>query len=381
MAPFRLTLNPASNTQLGSTMSQNAFVLYVDHQGHPAPLTECFHATASRRLSSSIPDRFPPSTITEVDSAYCPHCLSFQDVASAVRQLYCIKPACQRCPICTTVLTVVPQVEANTATAKSSSTSTSGDNADSNPPFYVCCYQCGNCQWTSKECHLTAPLEVVDGEMIGKLELARAAEELGTTLNQRRTLEPRQQLNSYAAHVHETWKHYGKPTRTGRVTGIGTGAAAGITAAGGGSTSQYPRLPLSSLPKLDRPEGWSLEMLEKSLGLKREQRYALGSPEWPTLDGMIKVERILSLDMELKPLDESLADLSLHVLHSQILPWTIHHRQDLLPLPIPLRVRRSRRCRAELAEGRPGILLKPKLNPLEGDSSLRTGHGQWWRKV
>jgi hypothetical protein len=33
-----------------------------------------------------------------------------------------------------------------------------------------------------------------------------------------------------------------------------------------------------------------------------------------------------------------------------------------------------------LAEGRPGILVKPKLNPLEGDTSLRSGHGQWWKK-
>ncbi|VEU43001.1 unnamed protein product [Pseudo-nitzschia multistriata] len=54
--------------------------------------------------------------------------------------------------------------------------------------------------------------------------------------------------------------------------------------------------------------------------------------------------------------------------------------ESLLPLQIPLRPRKSRRCRAELAENRPGILVKPKLNPLEGDSSLRTGHGQWWKK-
>jgi len=40
----------------------------------------------------------------------------------------------------------------------------------------------------------------------------------------------------------------------------------------------------------------------------------------------------------------------------------------------------SRRCRAELAAGRTGILIKPKLNPLEGDTSLRAGHGQWWKK-
>jgi hypothetical protein len=52
----------------------------------------------------------------------------------------------------------------------------------------------------------------------------------------------------------------------------------------------------------------------------------------------------------------------------------------LYPLSVPLRPRKSRRCRAELAAGRTGILIKPKLNPLEGDSSLRSGHGQWWKK-
>lgn len=51
-----------------------------------------------------------------------------------------------------------------------------------------------------------------------------------------------------------------------------------------------------------------------------------------------------------------------------------------LPIPIPLRPRKSRRCLAELAEGRPGILVKPKLNPLEGDTSLRSSHGQWFKK-
>ena len=30
--------------------------------------------------------------------------------------------------------------------------------------------------------------------------------------------------------------------------------------------------------------------------------------------------------------------------------------------------------------GRPGILLKPKVNPLEGDSSMRSNVGKWWQK-
>ena len=47
---------------------------------------------------------------------------------------------------------------------------------------------------------------------------------------------------------------------------------------------------------------------------------------------------------------------------------------------MPLRAHKSRRCKVEVNEGKPGILLKPKLNPLEGDSSLRSGHGQWWKK-
>jgi hypothetical protein len=69
-----------------------------------------------------------------------------------------------------------------------------------------------------------------------------------------------------------------------------------------------------------------------------------------------------------------------HALQSLNSPRQPVRRGDLLPLPVPLRVRESRRCRAELAEGRPGILLKPKLNPVEGDTSLRTGHGQWHKK-
>jgi len=51
-----------------------------------------------------------------------------------------------------------------------------------------------------------------------------------------------------------------------------------------------------------------------------------------------------------------------------------------LPVPLCLRPRVVRRCVKELEAGRPGILVKPKVNPLEGDSSLRYGHGQWFKK-
>jgi hypothetical protein len=80
----------------------------------------------------------------------------------------------------------------------------------------------------------------------------------------------------------------------------------------------------------------------------------------------------ISLEEDDEIAESSLSQVSLLSLQLQSLNYSTPPRskQDLLPLPIPLRVRTSRRCRAELAEGRPGILLKPKLNPLEGDTSL-----------
>jgi len=55
-------------------------------------------------------------------------------------------------------------------------------------------------------------------------------------------------------------------------------------------------------------------------------------------------------------------------------------KNSLLPTFMPLQAKISRRCKREVKLGRPGILLKPKVNPLEGDSFLRAGHGQWNKK-
>ena len=60
--------------------------------------------------------------------------------------------------------------------------------------------------------------------------------------------------------------------------------------------------------------------------------------------------------------------------------WSRSSPTQLVPLPMALKPKTSRRCRNEIQKGKPGILIKPKANPLEGDSSLRSGHGQWWKK-
>ena len=325
--------------------SSSAYVLYVDHCGHPAPLSECFHATASRRLSSAIMDRHPPSTILEVDSAYCPQCLRCHDSSGAAQLGYCPKASCAYCPVCLSVVTAVVV-----------------DGA--------CYYKCGRtdeeCGWTSKECDLSVPVE--NSTSLGKMELLRALEDLGAALDSRR-IKQKEAMETYFTTLTQTWSKK--------------------------NNQQQQRQQRQSLFNRNEPDkAWCVESLESSI---QERKSKLGV--MPSLDDT-PVERISLAnddDKSLLALDDSLATVpqisfGLQTLNGTSTPNRLNSknnpkdsyyyaRSDLLPLAVPLRVRHSRRCRAELAEGRPGILLKPKLNPLEGDSSLRTGHGQWWKKV
>lgn len=303
-----------------------AYVLYVDHQGHPAPLSECYHATASRRLSSAV-DRYPSSTITEVDSAYCPQCLSFHDAATAATLGYCPKATCQQCPLCTAIASVsVVDAEAF--------------------------YQCGACDWTSKECNLVVAVVPEDDGCFDKIELARALDDLGCRLTERKR-EKQEPAEAYFNSLTTALEQRSKVQHQ----------------------RQSQRISKASVSAADGPEGWSVEALEAVL---QEKKTSLAFVEGASG----QVEKV-SLEKDDEVVDSSLSQVSQLSLQLQSLNYSAPPRskQDLLPLPIPLRVRTSRRCRAELAEGRPGILLKPKLNPLEGDTSLRSGHGQWWKKV
>jgi hypothetical protein len=51
----------------------------------------------------------------------------------------------------------------------------------------------------------------------------------------------------------------------------------------------------------------------------------------------------------------------------------------MLPLRVPLRLKRTVRCRRDVNQGRMTILVQPKPGPLEGDSSQKV-RGTWWVK-
>lgn len=334
----------------------SAFVLYVDHQGHPAPLSLSYHATASRRLASSV-NRHPPSTITEVDSAYCPQCLSFHDVTTASNLGYCPKATCRLCPLCQSVAAVA--VEDGSAM-----------------------YQCGRCDWTSQSCGLQTPIaqQSEDGSISAE-ELERATDELGT---QYETIK--QQHNQAAEEHYKSMLSTLQSMAKDQVRGLRSPTTTSNTTTASSSTSRY--FSKRSKRGAGLEDGaWSIQALEESMK-ERAKLYASAALQpIGDLKDESQHQQLVSLEVEM-PYHESLQGVSVDSILLQptaLSTTTIASNNNtnsvLLPLPIPLQPRKSRRCRAELAEGRPGILLKPKLNPLEGDSSLRSGHGQWWKKV
>jgi dynactin 4 len=314
-------------------MSSLNAVLYVDHRGHPAPLMECFHATASRRLSSTV-YRYPVATSQEVDSAYCPQCLTFHDASTAAELGYCSKPACRRCPLCLSVASVHTSNEAASGGIE-------------------CFFQCGFCDWTSKVCDLTVTVPSDgDGGKLDRLELMRAAEDMNSMLMERRK-QAIQRLDEMHRSLTDHWSKY---------------------------RAQQHR----HETKRQAEELWSLELLEANVQAKAAaMRTGRVDCPLPTSPNMPVQRRSIQ---EIMAQQSSAQVASAETKFADTVSLLSYHLQSmdaapLLPLSIPLMLRQSRRCREELADGRPGILLKPKLNPLEGDSSLPTGHGQWFRKV
>lgn len=347
----------------GGHQPPSTTVLYIDHSGHPAPLTLCYHATSSRVLSSSIDDRGNPSTITEVDSAYCPSCLSFYDAttaSSADVRGYCPKATCRSCPSCQANLVV------NMGKAK-------GESASK-----ICYYLCGHCKWNSKECGITSPAP--ESESPTKEEARAATDALGTACKQAIASIAKKGANdtvgvSPPAKAFTTlvdgWVSRSKEAERQRREG----EAASIVPGRRSDAARNRR-------KADGPGGWSVESLEEAMMKRREEEKA--SVVAPLVKG-INLQR-LSLGDAATDVNDSPAptrpDAERGCGQAVLGPGMAASASmgKLYPLSVPLRPRKSRRCRAELAAGRTGILIKPKLNPLEGDSSLRSGHGQWWKK-
>eukprot|EP00574_Skeletonema_japonicum_P011481 CAMPEP_0201717356 /NCGR_PEP_ID=MMETSP0593-20130828/3090_1 /ASSEMBLY_ACC=CAM_ASM_000672 /TAXON_ID=267983 /ORGANISM="Skeletonema japonicum, Strain CCMP2506" /LENGTH=389 /DNA_ID=CAMNT_0048207369 /DNA_START=371 /DNA_END=1537 /DNA_ORIENTATION=+ len=122
---------------------------------------------------------------------------------------------------------------------------------------------------------------------------------------------------------------------------------------------------------------WSLGALEDSLAEKKRD---LESLYLVAEKGVYATESSPSGDDKIQAKNQLLPTSQQVAAQMSLTVTAPRYQKDLLPLPVHYRTKVSRRCRAEQSAGRTGILVKPKLNPLEGDTSLRAGHGQWFKK-
>lgn len=232
----------------------------------------------------------------------------------------------------------------------------------------MCHYLCGHCQWTSQECGVTSngdklldysTSDDMDASAEKEAEKQRgiAIVEISSELEiclQQRMQEKNKVGDALMNSITKMWaEREQEEQRRKRMMIRSTMPNSGIDSG---------------------RQSWSLETLEQSLSEKKKE---LDSPYTHGKEGSdpaaVESNETKNAGKKIPTPQQMAAQMTLTT-------TTPQYRSDLFPLPVPYRTRVSRRCRAELAEGRTGILIKPKLNPLEGDSSLRAGHGQWWKK-
>lgn len=339
-----------------TSASPKGAVLYIDHARHLSPLTLTYHATASRQLTSGRSDIIPPSTSVEVETAYCPRCLTFCDAASASTSLgVCQKDTggCKDCPLCFSPVSV------------------SIDRQSSDDTHLICHYICGHCSWSSNDCGVTVSadklLEYSNNDNMDENEAEKqrmaAIPEITKELEncfQQKVSERNQKGDALFQSIGDMWSKREQDEERRKRMMIGSTI-------------------INDDKKKDKSTSWSLVALEDSLVEKKRdlESLYLGADKGKGVDATESSpsgEDKMQTKNQLLPTSKQVAaQMSLTI-------WEPRNQKDLLPLPVHYRTRVSRRCRAEQAAGRTGILVKPKLNPLEGDTSLRAGHGQWFKK-
>ncbi len=415
-----------------SSSSSAAHVLYLTNTNDPVPLTHAYHATASRTLSTSLPGTTSASasTHTDVDSAYCVQCLYSWDVSTAFSTAKgrCWKPTgssggasqsgneccvgCVSCPMCSAVLSF-------SVVSKDSWTCPNGGDTEENFT-HVCVYKCGYCHWESSESDLYQTFDVStpsnddadatstdtdttnskDKMKIATMQLRQKLSHMLRTKDE----DEQDEEGSYFHQMTKAWKTKVEITEKNKrrmelIHGVSGGDSSSGASASATSSSRTGGMIANTIyetrdeKKEDRgTTTWSVEALEDAMKRRKEMMAqtiaeTLSVPKhtqkYLTMGDEITLDDSDGNDEERKYPSQTLHD-PLQIARQQVISSSnnyVQQQQQPLPVPLALRPRLVRRCVEEMKAGRPGILIKPKVNPLEGDTSLRYGHGQWWKKV
>ncbi len=362
-----MTTSTSKFTELSNSKS-NVLYYTSGSPSHPAPLSHLYHATASRILSTLLPTT-PTSTITDVDSAYCPQCLTSWDGSTAFSTAKgrCMKSidgklfvGCVSCPECRSALTV---------SVLDTDFFGNFENDGSSSHQHLCVYKCGYCHWDSTECGVFQSFNVLDD--VGTAESIKIATKL---LQEKLTdkLQTREETKHFEA-LEAAWLEKSNQAELAkrRASMLSHGKSSHIA-------NDFHAEEKKTCGK------WDVESLEESIRQRREklteQVASSVSVEGANMNmSFLRIGDDVNLE-EIKPTEGKIINQSTEQQAWQQIISTSAAPQSPLPIPIALRARAVRRCHNEVESGRPGILVKPKVNPLEGDTSLRYGHGQWFKK-
>ena len=342
-------------------------VVMADYQGWWAPITHLFYSNASRSLVSAHPE----SSLEEVESFYCSHCLNYFAEAEAAAS-YHRCPQCFDCPQCKSALVIMPVAADEGEEEKSGETYSYGGSG------YA--FRCGYCRWSSSE-----TLGLVEAK---PEDLAKRLMEAKASPQDARFRSLVSQLRQRAVEVARDRQFRGR--RFIHMSGVEGGGGRG----GGGGQRWH----LEDLEKKEAEQ--AAQTTEVAQDVKRtadlyniieqeeEKDKGNGSDSNSRIGSCNSTYRSHSLSAEehdsVPPSLPSLTSLNSITTAEQRQHACIFHQpsstSSLIPVRRLLSCKRSRRCRVDVEKGRPGILLKPKVNPLEGDSSLRSHVGKWWQK-
>jgi len=326
-------------------------VVFTDYQGWWAPLTHLFYSNASQCLVSAHPE----SSIEEVESFYCSHCLNyFADAEAASSYHRC--PRCFDCPQCTSALLIISVDEES--------------NHEENDAGYT--FRCGYCRWSSADS--IGLIESTPEALIERLKK--------TELDDPQAVRYRallQHLRQRAVAIARARRHHDRQYLLSAPFALPTENE--LDSLGIGPVRARARWHLSDLEeKEDRGQAARTRATD---GKETAYLYTLLTEEKMGTKTAADACSFSAEDVDRAPASwVTLRTLSPRGPSSQTAsrslypPLTSHSR----PRRRPLCTKRVRRCRQDVEAGRPGILLKPKVNPLEGDSSWTGTAGKWWQK-
>ena len=334
-------------------------ILHMDYQGYWAPLSHLYFSSSSKILVA----RHPESCEEELQGfLYCPQCLTrFQ--SEDVSQYFDRCPTCFTCPRCTSILTV-----ANVPSSSSYSMSDDGQLLD---------LKCDFCPWRSSSSGIVGKakgdLESSIADRENNNDAAQAFNALLGAYKQADIafLANRDSKSNATKHDFSHYLKHGVDTSLpdGKITSAKTVEGTGIF----------------------ESERWDVQSLEEKLAKQAELIHDFDpdseSPLYrylhskdPSWQSTMQAKEHSILETIAKTEDMNLLT-SLRERETNIEIGTASMlASNLLPARVPLRSRRTLRCRRDVEEGKLSILLQPKTMPLEGDSSQKLQRGKWWMK-